>query len=689
MSRLQERRRRIYLDFQTLPDVPDVGVNFDAEAVVATLKSAHVQVVHFYARDMYGHSYYETHRGAEHPHLRKDMLQEMTDVCRRSDIRVIAYFGILFDDRVAKAHPDWRAVDAEGRPYTAWTIDPLCVNSPYLQECVLPELQELVERYDIDGIFLDPIAHYIEQRWCYCPCCRAKFKERFGEEIPRNRESPLGFRCAAWRREIFNDFRRKCCEAAHRSKPHLLITINNTFCGTYYPSDPPDYVDFLNKEVKTETSRHVGAGYFGRYLATLDKPFQLLGDRFMNSWLDWDLKPTAMLQYESAAMITTGATCCFVDKLYADGTLEEEFYRSLRETYEFVKEREQFCLKAKPVPYIAVLQSETTRKYSNNDLSPDLAAHEALVQSSLHFNIINEDTLMRSLDAYKTLVLPEQTNLSERVVRIIEAFVKRGGGLVASGSTSLGTETGERRGDFGLGEVFGVKYRAEYPHPHAYFKLTDESIAGDIHGLPMHIDGDFVYVEPTSAQTLANLVDCAYIEEIPGRFSIGSAAPPGENSGYPAVTLNRFGRGNVAYISGSIFRSYWEKNRSQTKYLIRNLVRLVTTEKLLEVEASAAVEVSLFEQNSRLVLHLLFGQIEKVFDGPRAAVMEKIPPIRNVSVKLKVAGEPERVVQIPEERDLAWELKDGCLSFRVPEFRIHSCVVVSGARRKNAVLLPS
>ena len=254
MSWIEERFRKLYLDYQILPSVPDVGANFDAEAVVNTLKNAHVQVVHFYARDMYGHSYYNTKVGLKHPHLKKDMLGEMIESCRSNDIKVIAYFGLLYDDRVARAHPDWRAVKASGRPYLTWTLTPLCVNSPYPEECVLPELAELLEQYDIDGIFLDPIGHGIEEKWCYCSYCQAKFKKRFGEKIPQNKKSPLGLKCARWRREIFNDFRKKCCDAIHKIKPGLPITINNTFCGTHYPSDPPDYVDLDRKSTRLNSS---------------------------------------------------------------------------------------------------------------------------------------------------------------------------------------------------------------------------------------------------------------------------------------------------------------------------------------------------------------------------------------------------------------------------------------------------
>ena len=669
--------RNVYWDFNISPKVPDIAVNFDPEAAGAMLKRAHIQAIYFTSRTMYGYCYYDTKVGVKQPHLQRNLLPEVIDLCHRNDVKVISTFQLLYDDRVAKAHPDWRAVKASGRPYLTWTMTPLCVNSPYLEKYVLPELAELVEQYDIDGILFDPIAHGLEEKWCYCSYCQAKFKKRFGEKIPQNRKSPLGLQCVKWRREILDDFRRSCCEAVHRIKPGLPVTINNALCGTHYPSDPPDYIDFLHKEVKMFTGKHMDISYFSRYLATLDKPFRLLPNRFQSGWADWDLKPVAMLKYEAAAMIANGTTCCVGDQIYPDGRFEEQVYNSIGEVYGFIKQREEFCRQAKPVPYIAILHSEATMNNNDNDLSLTLAAHKALVESSIHFNIINEDTLLRSLGDYKTLIIPEQNCLSDKVIKAVRDFVKEGGGLIASGSTSLSTETGKQRGDFGLADVFGVKYQQDYPDTYAYFKVIDESVAADIGTLPMHIDGQLLYVKPTSARTLANLVRRAYWKEIPGRFNLGSFAPAGEDTGYPAVTVNQFGKGKAAYISADLFQSYWKKNRVQTKYLVRNLVDLVTADKLLEVKADASVEVSLFKQDSALVLHLLFYYIAKILDGPRWAVVENIPPVHDISVKLKVAGPPQQVVQMPEKRDLKWKLEDGLLSFRVPQFHIHTCVVIT------------
>jgi len=63
------------------------------------------------------------------------------------------------------------------------------------------------------------------------------------------------------------------------------------------------------------------------------------------------------------------------------------------------------------------------------------------------------------LDRFKTLILPNIAALSDEQCRQLNAFVNRGGGLVATYETSLCDEWGAPRNDFGLADLFGVSFR--------------------------------------------------------------------------------------------------------------------------------------------------------------------------------------------------------------------------------------
>src|SRR5262249_53217704 len=89
----------------------------------------------------------------------------------------------------------------------------------------------------------------------------------------------------------------------------------------------------------------------------------------------------------------------------------------------------------------------------------------------------------------------------ELQVKTVRGFVERGGGLIATGQSSLFDERGEARADFGLGDLFGAhitgallaasegaRHRLAADTTHSYLRLTPELRAG--------VDGPHVPGEP-------------------------------------------------------------------------------------------------------------------------------------------------------------------------------------------------
>ena len=326
------------------------------------------------------------------------------------------------------------------------------------------------------------------------------------------------------------------------------------------------------------------------------------------------LKPSAAMKHQCATIMANGGGCFIGDKMYPNGTLEKEVFEYIGDVYQFVKKREEFCCDAQPVPYIGILNSASTlynkgdgiisSEESRRALIPIRGAHKALVESNYHFNILNEETLLKTIDKYKTVILPDQSYLSKEVLDAIRNFVSLGGGLIASYCTSLRNEKGEQKEEFALSDLFGVSFKEEYPYSYAYIQATDESVKAKINDLPLLTHGPFLYVKQKKAQPLCALLHRLNPEESKEGFAFGSA-PPGKDTGFPAVSLNQYGKGRVAYVSGEIFSAYWNDNQVHLKYLIKNLVDLVTSDKIIEVEAPPAVEVSFFQQGAKLILHFV------------------------------------------------------------------------------------
>lgn len=111
----------------------------------------------------------------------------------------------------------------------------------------------------------------------------------------------------------------------------------------------------------------------------------------------------------------------------------------------------------------AVLVSEQTRQFfgwgnvMERFLSPALGIFRVGMEEHLPLTLITEQDLVPELLArHRVLILPDTACLSDAQCQIIREFVRNGGGLVASGETSLCDEIGRPRADFALKDLFGV-----------------------------------------------------------------------------------------------------------------------------------------------------------------------------------------------------------------------------------------
>ena len=107
----------------------------------------------------------------------RDSFGELVAGCRTLGMNVIARTDPhAAHQDVHDAHPDWIAVDAQGRRRKHWADPELwvtCALGPYNFEFMTEVTREIVSLYRVDGIF--------SNRWsgsgmCYCEHCQANFK---------------------------------------------------------------------------------------------------------------------------------------------------------------------------------------------------------------------------------------------------------------------------------------------------------------------------------------------------------------------------------------------------------------------------------------------------------------------------------------------------------------------------------
>jgi hypothetical protein len=115
-----------------------------------------------------------------------DPFGDLVAGCRKMNMVVVARTDphATYDDAAA-AHPDWIAVDAQGRPRRHWASPEMwvtCALGPYNFEFMTDVTREIVSLYKVDGVFSNRWAGHGQ---CWCVHCRKNFRDFSGMDLPR------------------------------------------------------------------------------------------------------------------------------------------------------------------------------------------------------------------------------------------------------------------------------------------------------------------------------------------------------------------------------------------------------------------------------------------------------------------------------------------------------------------------
>ena len=192
------------------------------------------------------------------PGVVKDAMTQWRAATRQLGMPLHCHYSGIWDIAAGKKHPEWCAIDKEGQPAGAPfgdnagkpTGEKMCPRSPYVDELLIPQMKELIDRYDVNGFWVDGEIWAMEP--CYCPKCRSAFTGQTGIAEPPKEETDPAW--AAWidfTRESFEAYVTHYCEAIHAHKEGVLICSNwlQTFKHPGEPKVPTDWVSGDNSWV--------------------------------------------------------------------------------------------------------------------------------------------------------------------------------------------------------------------------------------------------------------------------------------------------------------------------------------------------------------------------------------------------------------------------------------------------------
>jgi hypothetical protein len=285
------------------------------------------------------------------------------------------------------------------------------------------------------------------------------------------------------------------------------------------------------------------------------------------------------------------------------------------------------------------------------------------------------------LESLQTLILPNVTALADAQCAQLRAFVRRGGGLVATHETSLCDEWGVQRTDFGLADVFGVSFKGRVPGPtqNSYLRLERDPATGRLHpllaglaGAPRIINGVH-RVDVAATRPFPN-PPLTLIPSYPD-LPMEKVYPRVVKTDVPQVYLGEFGAGRVVYFPFDLDRTFWEVLAPDHFALLRNAVVWAANEDpVVTVTGPGILDIAVWRQRASVTVHLVNLTNPMMMKGP----VRELIPIGAQQVRLRMpSGARARAVRLlAAGTNLPTDQSGGWLRATVPSILDHEVVAV-------------
>lgn len=631
----QRGYRRMLVDMH-IPDWDERFLSkYDPAAMVRLYKQAGLTSVMYYAQSHVGLCYWPTTTGKMHAGLKgRDIVGETLQLLRRNRIDACIYYSVIYNNWAYLEHPEWRLVPAtkpEPGERNGGRYGRCCPNNPGYRQFALEQTEELVSRYDFDGIFFDMT---FWPRVCVCEHCRRRLREETGANIPDtvNWLSPDWCRFQYARQQWLIEFATALDEQAKAASPGITTYHN-------FASAKSNWVPGVSLEI-AKANDIIGADFYGDPIEQLvvcklmtsladHPPAEFMTSRCLNLVEHESNKSPELIRTQALAATLFNSAMLFIDAIHPDGTVNPGPYRMIRKVYDEMSRYEPF-LGGTPVEDVAVYFSDASKiDFAENGrplteaglwqrdyphLTALRGACRTLQEAHIPFGVISRKQLP-TLDKYRVVILPNVLRMDREDAAAFRQYVRRGGRLYASRYTSLTETSGTRGEDFMLADVFGCHFGGDDLGNAAYLKPTKGRTIGlqqylghmAIAGTSTETAGTLRLANQAEGKVLATLTlpyDKQWGTVYERNWSSIHSSPPWHDTATPVIIENRFGRGRVIYSAADIERTHAD---ADAKLFLELIGRLISGRTRAEFDAPPCVWTSVTNQtdHDRMIVGLL------------------------------------------------------------------------------------
>ncbi|MBQ0105496.1 MAG: beta-galactosidase trimerization domain-containing protein, partial [Armatimonadetes bacterium] len=584
----------------------------------------------------------------------KDPMRIHADVCHELGIKLGMHYSGVIDNQACTLHPEWEA-QAPANEVLAQGYDSgmksICPHSAYYDELMIPQMLELIDKYDVDGFWVDGDCWGV--KLCYCDKCCEGFIKKYGVQVPTDRDCPEWRLWTDYHRELFVENVNKYTDAVHKRKPDCLI-ISNWMLTFGAPVEDNLSMDYISGDLSHNWGLK-SAMLEGHFIPNRKRDWDLMVWAFESTdFGHWTEKSVPHLTQECAYIVACGGAAMIYETPHRNGLFTKWHLEDYRKIREFLKPRAEVSRHSLSVPQVAVIHNpddyfDATKEvaYCISLMHPSMrkftGCASLLAENHYHFDFLMPSMIKGRMDDFKTVVIPDVYMFDDEFVSEVKDYVKAGGNVIISGANCAKT----------FGELLGVKEEG-FESNHVYVQSENQvTVCG-------------------SGYEKVSLTDAQVFRYVMNNQIIGM-----DETNNPAITVNTYGKGKAVGIYFNMFDSHGETHYPRNRRLFREIMDLLDCEYMVsDVQAPFYVHINVREKEDRYIINLInTGKVTTATELPVTDMVEEVPCVPCISFKVKVP-QPKYAELVPGQVNLYTEYKVGYLYVQVRNLNIEITVFI-------------
>ena len=613
------------------------------------------------------------------PYLQPNMLAEVIRRCHQLNIRVVTRFDFSRIHRsIFEKHPEWCYISPSGERIINDDMYLTSVNAPYVQEKSIEIVKEVIERFPIDGIFINMPGYRTGNAYegTYHGIDQNEFdRERFakysgGLQLPEKEDltDPVFREYQEFKTYTADDWMKNMREAVKAENPNIAIC-------TYQEK----YVDIIRHESQTNALPYWPYMSFDNVTNTIhSQPERIVSNAsiqqisFRSRFNAIEPEETAIRLYENL-----GAGSGLDMSLMGDfrDYEDERNFDTWETIYAHHEKYEPYYGKYRSAAQICIISpsywpnGEAGQEYrgiqlmlKENHLQYDIVEHRQITQ------------LRDKLSGYQLIILPQIPEIEERAVDFLVEACRNGTALIATNQALI-------RNPAALSNLFGATIiDADHESKGNYLSPENKDLFKR-----------FVQQKLLFWKFNLGLYDFSSADETflpiytPGRPGPPEKIGGHQPTGHWAVGIKKHGKGKAALLPANVGRLYYIHGYEQHKNLLLDLVDYLFPEAndLIQTDAPARIEVILQEftentpakvgstETDGLMLHLVN------LTGFSGNTYFKPLPVYDRKFRIKTDFEPAAIFSMAAEKTIPFDWKDGYLTLTVSRLDQYEGLIIA------------